>query len=470
MMKKTLGSLFAALAVMLAMAASAFAYEAFKGPLGVLQKEKGVTEGYVLLTPYNSKKTFLIDNDGHVIREWLSEHIGFYAELLPNGNMVRHGRMEGTKPSNFGGTCGILEEYDWYGRKVWEYKMAVPDKEISHHTFEVMPNGNYVLLGWEFKSYDEAVAKGLDVNDKNRTLTPEGIKDPTGYVVHGIWPDFLREIDRKTGATVWEWHVWDHLGAGQADKIDLNKHIPPWFSKTYAGPDWTHFNGVAYNPKTDEFCVTSRNLAEVFIINKKTGKITYRWGNPFNYGAGRAPSAYSDDADQQLWGPHAPDWTPEGTITILDNGNNRPSGNMTRAVELDPKTSKIVWEWGPTSVSAQRGNFYSAFQCGAQKLPNGNWMITTTNDGHVVEVTKDKKIVWEFVNPVRFDKVYAVSSGHGSGGDNVHKAMRYSKNDPRFKDKNIMIQYQFPNWTETFNKGPVAPMKPMPGEGKAQPI
>lgn len=450
------------IAMFFLLCSSVFAYEAFKGPLGVLQKEKEVTDGYVLLTPYESKKTFLIDNDGNVIREWVSEHIGFYAELLPNGNMARHGRVDGVKPASFGGTCGVLEEFDWSGRKVWEYKMAIPEQEVSHHTFEVMPNGNYAILGWEYKSYAEAVAKGLDLNNKDRTLKAEGIVDRLKDTIHGIWPDFIREVDRKTGETVWEWHVWDHLGAGQYDKIDLNKHIPSVFNKVYAGPDWTHFNGLAYNPKTNEFTVTSRNLGEVYIINKETGKITYRWGNPANWGGGRAPAGYSDDADQELWGPHAPDWTPEGTITILDNGNNRPSGNMTRAIELDPKSSTIVWEWGAPSVAATRGNFYSAFQCGAQKLANGNWMITSTDDGHVVEVTKDKKIVWEFANPVRFDNVYAVSSGHGSGGDSMHKAMRYSKDDARFKGKDIMVQSQFPNWVEVLNKGPVAPMKPMP--------
>lgn len=462
-MKKNVYILLCTVVMTILMVSTAVAYEAFKGPLGVLQKEKGVTDGYVLITPYRSTKTFLIDNDGNVVREWKSEHIGFYAELLPNGNLARHGRVKDTKPSNFGGTCGILEEFDWDGNKVWEYTMRTPEKEVSHHTFEVMPNGNYAILGWEYKSYEEAVAKGLDVNKKDRNIKPEGVADSTGYMVKGIWPDFIREVSRETGETVWEWHVWDHLGANQYDKIDINKHLPLHFSPTYAGPDWTHFNGLAYNPKTDEFCVTSRNLAEVYVINKSSGKITYRWGNPFNYGKGRAPEGYSDDGDQQLWGPHAPDWTEDGTITILDNGNNRPSGNLTRAVELDPKTDKIVWEWSAKDIKAQGRNFYSAYQCGAQKLPNGNWMITTTDDGHVIEVTKDKNIVWEFLNPVQEDKVYTISSPHGTGGDNVHKALRYSKDDPRFKGKTMTPLHAFPNWVETFNKGPVAPFfKPDP--------
>lgn len=454
-MKKAL-SLVAAAGLFAAVAAPAVAFEAFRGPLGVLQNNPGVTDGYVLLTPQDSTMTYLIDNDGNVVNEWKSEHKGFSAEMLPNGNMARHSRVEGAKPAQFGGTAGLLEEFDWSGKKVWEYAMNTPEKEVSHHTFEVMPNGNYMLLGWEYKSYDDAVAKGMDPNFGGRTLFKDGLKLGKD-TVQGIWPDFIREVDRKTGNVVWEWHVWDHIGTG-ADQIDINKFIPAHVYRAYSGPDWTHFNGVAYNPKTDEICVTSRNLGEVYVINKKTGKITYRWGNPANYGAGKAPAGYSDDGDQQLFGPHAPDWTPEGTISILDNGNNRPSGNYTRAVELDPKTNKIVWFWGPGAVKAQGGNFYSAYQCGAQKIANGNWMITSTNDGHVVEVTKDKNIVWEIVNPVRVDKIYKASSNHGAGGDPIHKAIRYGKDFAGFKGKEIKARYQLPNWTKELS-AETAPMR-----------
>ena len=145
----------------------------------------------------------------------------------------------------------------------------------------------------------------------------------------------------------------------------------------------------------------------------------------------------------------------------MDNGNNRPSGNYTRGIELDPKTSKIVWFWGPGAVKTSGGNFYSAYQDGAQKLANGNWMITTTNDGHIVEVTKDKNIVWEFVNPINKDQVYKVSSNHGAGGDGIHKGLRYAKDWPGFAGKDIKPRYQLPNWTQVLSED-VAPMRPMP--------
>ena len=351
-MKKVVSAL-AGLGLVMSLAGTASAYEAFTGPMGLLQNKEGATQGYTLLAPQSSKSTYLIDMQGKVVNEWKSEYPCFYAELLPNGNMLRHSRIPEAGP-NFGGAAGLLEEFDWSGKKVWEYKMYTPGKEVSHHTFEVMPNGNMLILGWEYKSYDEAVAKGMDPNFGGRCLFKDGLTSNKLHI-DGIWPDFIREVDHD-GKTVWEWHVWDHLGKGK-DKFDINVFCPPSVERVYAGPDWTHFNGVAYNPETDQIAVTSRNLGEVYIIDKKTGNIVYRWGNPANYGEGKAPAGYADDGDQQLFGPHAPDWLPNGNLSIIDNGARRPSGNYTRAVELDPKTDKVVWFWGPGAVGANGSNF-----------------------------------------------------------------------------------------------------------------
>ena len=80
----------------------------------------------------------------------------------------------------------------------------------------------------------------------------------------------VREIEHGTGRVVWEWAVWDHIGTGP-DQIDINKFVPR-IRHAWAGPDWTHFNGVAYNPATNEIAITSRNLAEVYVIDYGSDK------------------------------------------------------------------------------------------------------------------------------------------------------------------------------------------------------
>lgn len=52
--------------------------------------------------------------------------------------------------------------------------------------------------------------------------------------------------------------------------------------------------------------------------------------------------------------------------------------------EVDPD-GKVVWEFGACP---------SVFE--AQRLPNGNTLISCGTDGRIIEVTPDKKIVWEF--------------------------------------------------------------------------
>lgn len=448
-------------ALLAAGAAPAMAYEAFKGPLGLLAKASGSFDGYTLVAPQEATSTYLIDMDGNVVNEWLSDYGCFYAELLPNGNLVRHSTLPDVYPS-FGGQAGLIEEFDWSGKKVWEYKSYIPGEEVSHHTFEVMPNGNILLLVWKKRSYEEALTKGLDPNLPGRTLFKDGLKVGK-QMVDGIWPDVVREIEHGTGKVVWEWDAWDHVGTGP-DQLDINKYIPPVISRSWAGPDWTHFNGVAYNPATNEVAITSRNMAEVYLIDYKSDKgFKYRWGNPANYGAGKAPAGYADDGDQKLFGPHAPDWTADGTLSILDNGHSRPSGNYTRAVELDPKTSTVVWEWKAENVMSRPWNFYSATQCGAQKLPNGNWLITTTlSGGHTIEVLPSKEIVWEFINPMgRGNKVYAASNAYGDVMQlRVHKALRYGKDDPRFAGRDMSVKRPLmpegtPNWVELLNANTV---------------
>ena len=48
--------------------------------------------------------------------------------------------------------------------------------------------------------------------------------------------------------------------------------------------------------------------------------------------------------------------------------------------------------WSATRAARSRG--------WAQRLPNGNTLVVNSNSGQAVEVTREKKVVWEFHNPV----------------------------------------------------------------------
>ena len=142
---------------------TASAYEAMVGPTGVLKyNPEKAFDGYTLFSPMiNHKTTYLIDMEGNVVHKWDTAYTpGLYGMLLPNGNLLRGGALPNS-PASIGGTGGIVQEIDWSGKVVWEYKLQSPT-EVQHHCFVRMPNGNTLILAWEFKSIEEALAKGRD--------------------------------------------------------------------------------------------------------------------------------------------------------------------------------------------------------------------------------------------------------------------------------------------------------------------
>lgn len=126
--------------------------------------------------------------EGNIVHTWKHDHPAFYAELLPNGNLLRAEKIAGS-PVNFGGWYGLLREYAWDGKVVWEYKVSNP-RQIAHHGFDRLPNGNTAILIWENKTYDEALARPENPKDKALSATecPHQDKGPTGQPLRASGP------------------------------------------------------------------------------------------------------------------------------------------------------------------------------------------------------------------------------------------------------------------------------------------
>jgi hypothetical protein len=92
---------------------------------------------------------------------------------------------------------------------------------------------------------------------------------------------------------------------------------------------------------------------------------------------------------------------------ILENGNmlyfdnqGGPEGRS-RVIEVDPGTFEIAWLYDGTDDDPLFSPTMSTADC----LPNGNILITESDNGRALEVTRDKEIVWEFYNPYRIHPV-----------------------------------------------------------------
>ena len=81
-------------------------------------------------------------------------------------------------------------------------------------------------------------------------------------------------------------------------------------------------------------------------------------------------------------------------MLILDN---RGHHGMSKVIEFDPFTQQTVWGYFGDEVN----NFYTK-SCGtAERMDNGNTLITESDSGRAFEVTANGDIVWAFYNPAR---------------------------------------------------------------------
>lgn len=302
-----------------------------------------------------------------------------------------------------------------------------------------MPNGNTMVICLEKKTNEEAYARGRKLG----TLPDQG--EQFEDVVHrGLYLDYLMEIDPNNNV-VWEWHLWDHIGDAP-DEFNLNYILPKTYGY-FSTVDWVHFNGVDYNPRTDQIVVTCRNFGEFVIIDKKTGKIVSRWGNPATHNRGTAPS-YCLDGDEQLFGPHNAHFLENNNIQVFDNGCMRPQGNRSRVLEVNPDTGEIVWQY----KSHHPYNFCSPYQSSTQRLPNGNILVCASCQGQIFEITggEHPSVVWEFVCPWLMDGTTTnllddkdAFIDHSTQIDKafmknmIHRVYRYGKDYPAFQGKDF---------------------------------
>jgi hypothetical protein len=175
----------------------------------------------------------------------------------------------------------------------------------------------------------------------------------------------------------------------------------------------------------------------------KGGDLLYRWGNPIVYRNGTAK-------DQQLFSQHHAHWVPkglagEGHVLVFNNGTRRPGGNFSSVDEivlpvdadgrytLKPGTAfgpdKPIWSY----TAPNQTDFYSFYISGSQRLPNGNTLICSGANGTFFEVTPEKGVVWQYINPLST----AQGKGGGGSGNAVFRAYRFAPDFPGLAGKDL---------------------------------
>ena len=377
--------------------------------VGVLVNTEGAYEGYTLFSPMHTPSVYLMDNEGRIIHAWEIEGAGgvLEAHLRDNGNLVV---VAGPDQSSY---SGAIREYTWNNRFVWEYHHQFAALGLEqHHAIDILPNGNILAIARHRRPMNEAAAMGL-----KPSFSAALQKRPLDV-------DIIAEIDPSSNKIVWRWDPWDHLAQdldadlpnyGQITqhphRIDIN-YQPRLINNNIRPYNWTHTNAVHYHPEWDQIVISVRNFDELWIIDHSlstaeaagpAGDLLWRWGNPAAYQQGDPVD------DRQLFRQHDVQWIEDGlpgtgNILIFNNQHVSADGEKYSSVlELKPPLrpdGSYDWEQDVEIVWSYRADgFYSPFLSGAQRLPNGNTLITEGDYGRLIEISADGEVVWEFVNP-----------------------------------------------------------------------
>lgn len=288
-----------------------------------------------------SGTTVALDMHGNVV--WFWQRNLWVVRLLRNGNILY------TTGSDAG-------EATLQGDVVWNSGALPTD---FHEVYE-MPNGNILLL----VEVSQQVQRGVG---------------PQTWLAQE-----LTEVTRS-GDVVWTWNPFDHISTMDFDECSMQGPGP-------FGHDWIHANAAFYDARENAVYYNSRHISRVTKIDYATGEVLLNIGFEM-------PSGEVEFGDDLFSWQHSPEILENGNILLYDNGNRRghsfcdPDQPYSTAVEftMNPESPNPVEE-----VWRYELDVYTPFVGDADRLSNGNTLITAGAQQLILEVTPEGSTVWEY--------------------------------------------------------------------------
>ncbi|MGH1341933.1 MAG: arylsulfotransferase family protein [Nannocystales bacterium] len=301
----------------------------------------------------------IINNEGEVLHAWSTDYVpgpkrGWaIAKMDATGNLYAVNARTG------------FVKIDWDSNTVWGVKKAF------HHDFSIAEDGKVWGLvehgrhasfdGQNFDLLDNGiVVLGLDGEVEEEFWLFDALQDMPEFKAH-VRKSLSRKAPRGGLA-----HDEDEDGFDEAE------------GRVLFGRDIFHANTLNFAKKDIEgvwnegdIITSVREMNMVVVLDRTTHEPKWHWG------------------PGELQKQHDPEQLDNGNLLVFDNGRRR---RWSRVVELDPSTSKIVWEY-------KDEDFFSNIRGLSQRLPNGGTLVVSSQRGRAFEVTPEGEVVWEYWSP-----------------------------------------------------------------------
>ena len=369
--------------------------------------------GYTVLSPLQTQAVLVIDMNGNVVKRWegLNNSAGGPARVLPGGILIS---ASGARPPNQESLELVQQDFD--GKVIWQF---------SHN--EQIKTGEGSTI-WSARQHHDWQRESLPAGYYSPESAPVVEGTSTLILTHTnrLQPrvaDVMLEDDRLVevswkGDVLWEWVASDHIDElGFAPDARKAIKAAQSFNKARGSFDWLHINSAHFVGPNRWFdqgdmrfapnnVIISSREASLLAIVGRDGKIVWRLGPDFS-------ESKELRAIHQIIGQHHAHIIPKGlpgagNLLVFDNGGSSgygfaspiaPDGvgafarSTSRVVEINPVTLELVWSY-------TNPRFFSTNISSAQRLPNGNTLITAGAGGRMFEVTTQGAIVWEYMYPL----------------------------------------------------------------------
>ena len=322
---------------------------------GVLRWDRErAAPGLSLVTNSHFCRAELLDLSGEVVHSWSVEPCERWGNsvLTPEGDLLVVGRVPHAENPEAASRARYLMRLAWDGRVRW--KRVMP----AHHDVDLTPDGRVSTLTYELRDLPEVHEQIPTRDHAIALLTPEG------ELLEEAWLSALL----RSSPDVFVPQPVRPRRFNKAMEMDLvHSNALEWVRRP-APAD----GGDPFEPGRVLVCF--RNQDAVALFDWEERRLVWAWG------------------PGELSGPHDATFLENRNVLVFDNGLGR---EWSRVLEVEPRSGRIVWEYR----APEPRTFYTPTRGAAQRLSNGNTLITESGDGRAFEVTPNGEIVWEYLNP-----------------------------------------------------------------------